>query len=125
GGRRLFAPGMFVRVRVPIGQPQPALLVIDRAIGSDQGLKFVYALDAQNKAQYRRVTTGPLQEDGLRVIEQGIKPDEWIVVGGLRQVRPRMQLQQDPQPMPSFGGPQGAATDAARPQPPPPGENKK
>ena len=45
---------MFVRVRLPIGQPHPALLVIDRAIGSDQGLKFVYVVDAKNKVQYRR-----------------------------------------------------------------------
>ena len=54
-GIRLLSPGMFVRVRLPIGQPHPALLVIDRAIGSDQGLKFVYVVDAENKVQYRRV----------------------------------------------------------------------
>ena len=89
GGHRLLSPGMFVRVRLPIGQPYPALLVIDRAVGSDQGQKYVYVLDAENKVQYRRVTTGPLQDDGLRVIEQGLKPDDWVVVGGLQQVRPR------------------------------------
>ena len=89
GGHRLLSPGMFVRVRLPIGQPHPALLVIDRAIGSDQGHKYVYVLDAENKVQYRRVTTGPLQDDGLRVIEQGLKPDDWVIVGGLQQVRLR------------------------------------
>jgi len=47
--------------------------VIDRAIGSDQGLKYVYVIDAQNKAAYRRVTTGALQADGLRVITEGLK----------------------------------------------------
>ena len=83
GGHRLLSPGMFVRIRLPIGQPHPALLVIDRAVGSDQGLKYVYVLDAENKVQYRRVTTGPLQDDGLRVIEQGLKPDDWVVVGGI------------------------------------------
>src|SRR6185295_10689592 len=66
GGIRLLSPGMFVRVRMPIGQPHPALLVIDRAIGSDQGQKFVYVVDAEHKVQYRRVTTGALQPDGLR-----------------------------------------------------------
>ncbi|HEX4590813.1 MAG TPA: efflux RND transporter periplasmic adaptor subunit, partial [Gemmataceae bacterium] len=66
GGTRLLSPGMFARVRLPLGQPHQALLVIDRAIGSDQGLKYVFVVDAQNKAQYRRVTTGALQEDGLR-----------------------------------------------------------
>src|SRR4029079_8406613 len=57
-GRRLMSPGMFVRIRLPIGQPHPALLVIDRAVGSDQGLKFLYVLDKDNKVQYRRVQIG-------------------------------------------------------------------
>ena len=70
-GARLLNPGMFVRIHLPIGQPHPALLVVDRAVGSDQGLKFVYVLDKDNKVQYRRVTTGPLEDDGLRVIEKG------------------------------------------------------
>jgi multidrug efflux system membrane fusion protein len=61
-GRRLLSPGMFVRIRLPIGEPNQALLVIDRAIGSDQGLKFVYVVDAQHKVQYRRVTTGPCRK---------------------------------------------------------------
>ncbi len=62
GGQRLLSPGMFVRIRLPIGLPHSALLVIDRAIGSDQGMKFVYVMDADDKVQYRRVTTGPLQD---------------------------------------------------------------
>ncbi len=95
-GERLLSPGMFVRIRLPIGLPHPALLVVDRSIGSDQGMKFVYVLDADNKVQYRRVTTGALQDDGLRVIEQGLEPDDWVVVGGLQQVRPR-----NPRPGPS------------------------
>src|SRR5262249_24989520 len=49
GGRQLLSPGMFVRIRLPIGEPRSALLVIDRAVGSDQGLKFVYVLDAEDK----------------------------------------------------------------------------
>jgi multidrug efflux system membrane fusion protein len=95
---------MFVRVRLPLGEPFRARLVIDKAIGSDQGLKFVYVVDAENKIQTRRVETGSLQEGGLRVIapykpktdkepESGIKLDEWVVVGGLPQVRPRMEIQ--------------------------------
>ena len=69
---------MFVRVRLPIGQPHEALLVIDRAIQSDQGLKYVYVVDAQNKVQTRSIKTGALQEDGLRVVEGEIKPDDWV-----------------------------------------------
>jgi multidrug efflux system membrane fusion protein len=103
GGVRLLSPGMFVRVRLPIGQPHPALLVIDRAIGFDQGLKFVYVVDAENKIQYRRVTTGPLEEDGLRVITEGLNPDDWILVGGLQQVRPLLEVRPDQTPMPALG----------------------
>jgi multidrug efflux system membrane fusion protein len=92
---------MFVRIRLPIGQPHPALLVIDRAIASDQGLKYVYVLGAENKLQYRRITTGPLQDDGLRVVE-GVQPGDWVVIGALQQVRPRMEIRPDKVPMPSF-----------------------
>jgi multidrug efflux system membrane fusion protein len=103
-GVRLLTPGMFVRVRLPIGKPHSALLVIDRAISSDQGLKYVYVVDAQNKAQQRRIETGPLQDDGLRVITSGLKPDDWVVVGGIQQVRPRMEIVRDQEPMPTLSG---------------------
>jgi multidrug efflux system membrane fusion protein len=103
GGLRLLSPGMFVRVRLPISQPRQALLVLDRAIGSDQGQKFVYVVDAQRKIQYRRVTTGALQPDGLRVVAQGLKPDDLVLVGGIQQVRPHMEIQPEPQPMPTLG----------------------
>jgi multidrug efflux system membrane fusion protein len=117
-GDRLLSPGMFVRIRLPIGQPHPALLVIDRAVGSDQGLKYVYVLDAKNDVQYRRVTTGPLQEDGLRVITQGLEPAERVVVGGLQQVRPRTQVQPESIPMPSLGPPVGGEAPLAEPRHP-------
>jgi multidrug efflux system membrane fusion protein len=101
-GTRLLKPGMFVRIRLPMGEPHAALLVIDRAIASDQGLKYVYVIDAEDKAQYRRITTGALQEDGLRVVE-GLRPDDWVVVGGLQQVRARIRIRPDKVPMPTLG----------------------
>jgi multidrug efflux system membrane fusion protein len=109
GGTRLFSPGMFVRIRLPIGQRHKALLVIDRAVASDQGLKFVYVLDAESKIQSARVTTGALQDDGLRVIETGLKPDDWVVVGGLQQVRPRMLVKTERVAMPSLATQTAAA----------------
>jgi membrane fusion protein, multidrug efflux system len=122
GGDRLFSPGMFVRIRLPIGQPHKALLVIDRAgftgqstIGSDQGLKFVYVLDADNMVQQRRITTGSLQDDGLRVIESGLAPDDWVVVGGLQQVRLRLVVRPERVPMPSFAAQSTAAAPAEQP----------
>jgi multidrug efflux system membrane fusion protein len=93
---------MFARVRLPLGQPHQALLVIDRAIGSDQGLKYVYVVDAQNKVQYRRVATGALQEDGLREILDGLKPTDLVVVGGLQQVRARSEIRPEKTTMPSL-----------------------
>jgi multidrug efflux system membrane fusion protein len=108
GTGRLFSPGMFVRVRLPIGQPHPSRLVFDRAIQSDQGLKYVYVIDANNKAQYRRVTTGALQPDGLRVIQpstkegEGVNSNDWIVVGALQQVRRDTAVRPVSGPMPSM-----------------------
>jgi multidrug efflux system membrane fusion protein len=118
GGRRLILPGMFVRIRLPIGQPHPALLVIDRAILSDQDLKFVYVVDAQNNVQSRRVTTGPLQSDGLRVITEGLKPDDLVAVGALQQIRPGVSVKPEPISMLSLGGTAAdgskAGTDASK-----------
>lgn len=113
-GTRLLSPGMFVRIRLPIGKPYNAQLVYDQVIQTDQDRKYVYVLDANNKAQYRQVVTGPLQPDGLRVIEgvrydaksrilSGVKPDEWIVVGGLQQVHPNTEVTAQQIPMPSHG----------------------
>jgi multidrug efflux system membrane fusion protein len=104
-GRRLMSPGMFARVWLPVSRPHPAVLVIDRAIGTDQGLKFVYVVGKDGKVAYRRVTTGALQEDGLRVVE-GVGPDELVVVGGLQQVRPGMEVRPDETPMPTIDPPE-------------------
>lgn len=130
-GMRLFVPGMFIRIRLPIGEPHPGLLVVDRAISSDQGLKYVYAVDSSNKVQYRRVMIGALQDDGLRVIEayqpaiagkqieSGLKPDELVVVGSLPQLKPGMEITPDKKEMPIPG-----ATSTPPPQNPPPSAKK-
>ena len=108
GGHRLLSPGMFVRVHLPIGQPHPALLVIDRAIGSDQGLKYVFTMDNKNTIQQKTVQTGALEPDGMRVIEptgnkDDLKADDWVVVGGILQVRAKMEINPDVEPMPTLG----------------------
>jgi membrane fusion protein, multidrug efflux system len=93
GGAQLLVPGMFVRIRLPIDRPHSALLVKDSAITSDQGMKYVYVVDAENKAQQRSVTLGALQEDGMRVIAKGLQPNDWVVIGSLQQIRPRLLIQ--------------------------------
>jgi multidrug efflux system membrane fusion protein len=124
-GRRLLSPGMFVRVRLPIGEPHEALLVIDRAVGFDQGMRFVYVLDKDNKVVYRRVSTGPLEDDGLRVIDGGdLHADDRVVVGALQQIRPGMVVQPDEIAMPTIPTPAGGqapSTVPGKPQPPPSG----
>ena len=110
---RQFAPGMFVRVRFPMGEKYPALLVIDRAIQSDQGLKFVYVVDADNKVQTRSIKTGALQEDGLRVVEEGLKPDDAVIVGAIQQVRPLMVVKPEARTMPTNNGPSEPVPPAA------------
>ncbi len=117
-GVRMLSPGMFVRVRMPIGQGHPAILVIDRAVGSDQGLKFVYVVDAENKVQRRSVSTGALQEDGLRVITEGLKANERVVIGGLQQVSVRKQVEPELMLMPSLNQPDAGESPAANPSEP-------
>jgi len=83
----MLTPGMFARVRIGTPRPVDALLVDDKAIGTDQDKKYVMVVGADNKAVYRAVTLGPVV-DGLRIIRSGLKKDERIVVDGLQRIRP-------------------------------------
>ena len=80
-------PGLFARVKLLGHNSYRAVLVDDRAIGTDQSQKFVYVIDAENKVTYRPVTVGRL-DDGLRIVQKGLQPGETVVVNGLQRVRP-------------------------------------
>ena len=84
-------PGLFARIRVPLSERHSALLVSDRAIGTDQAQKFVLTLTATNTVAYQPVTLGPLIE-GKRIIRSGLHGTEKIVVNGLQRVRPGMPV---------------------------------
>lgn len=99
-GPRVFTPGLFVRIRLPLGLPRKSLLVADRALATDQGQKYLLVVDDKNIVQYRRVTVGPLQDDGLRVISEGLTAGEWVIVSGLQQVRPRSEVKTEKIAMP-------------------------
>jgi len=91
GNRRVMTAGMFARVRFAIADPYPAILVADRAILTDQSLKYVLVVDKAKKNTVVRVdvtVSERLQEDGLRAVEAGLKGDEWIIVEGVNRVRP-------------------------------------
>jgi RND family efflux transporter MFP subunit len=84
---RQLSPGLFARVRLPLGEPHRALLVTERAIDTDQGQKILYLVDDKNEVDSRPVRLGAIH-DGLRAIEDGLKPGERVIVVGLQQVRP-------------------------------------
>ena len=106
------APGLFARVRLPLGDPHQALLVIDRAIDSNQGQKVLYVVDEKNRVASRPVRIGALHER-LRVIEEGLKPGERLIVNGLQQVRPGATIEPKLVDMPvSVAGRQSDAMDS-------------
>jgi RND family efflux transporter MFP subunit len=102
---RQFAPGMFVRVRLPMGEPHPALLVIDRVIQSELGKNFVLVVDDGGVVRQREIKTGALQDNGLRVVEEGLKDDDWVVTGAIQQVKRGMHVTKEPRPMPTLNDP--------------------
>ena len=84
-------PGMYARVRIGGGGKRAALLIDDKAVGTDQNKKFVMVVGADNKASYRPVTLGPVV-DGLRVVRSGVQEGERVIVNGLQRVRPNDQV---------------------------------
>jgi RND family efflux transporter MFP subunit len=96
-------PGQFVRVRLPVGEPYKGLLVIDTAIGIDQGQRYVLVVNDKNKAEYRIVRPGRL-EGVLRVFppDAGLNPGEWVVVNGVQRVRPGIEVRPERVPMPTL-----------------------
>jgi RND family efflux transporter MFP subunit len=95
-GPRVLTPGMFVRLRVPVGEARKALLVPESALGTDQGRKFLYTVSDKDTALRLEATVGPTQ-GSLRVIEQvqgpedpaprSLRADERVIVKGIQRVR--------------------------------------
>ena len=88
----LLVPGLFARVQLDTGSgggkdSANAVLIDERAVGTDQNRKFVYVVTPDSKAEYRQVTLGPAAQ-GLRVVRSGLKAGETIVVNGLQRVHP-------------------------------------
>ncbi len=85
----VLSPGLFVRVRLPIGAPHPAVLVAEDAVGSDQGRRFVYVVNPDDEVVYRPVDVGPTY-GSMRAIRNGLSRGDRIIVNaeGLRRVRP-------------------------------------
>ena len=88
----IFTPGMFARVQVPGSARYQAILVPDTVIASEQARKYVLVVDAENTAMQKYVTLGQVTEDGLRVIKQGLGPDDRVIVNGLMRARPGQKI---------------------------------
>ena len=94
----MLIPGQFARLRMGQAGTHDALLINERAVGTDQNKKFVMVVDADGKAAYREVTLGA-SVNGLRIVTSGLKPNERIVVNGLQRIRPGSLLAPQAVPM--------------------------
>ncbi len=97
GGKRR-RPGMFVRLKVMIGEPYKALVVPDRAILSKMGKKYLYVADENNHVKEIPIVIGQLQEQNLRVIKAGeLKATDRVIVTRLLDIQPKQEIQPVPQ----------------------------
>ena len=94
-------PGAFGSVRVAGSPKYEAVLVADRAIGSDQDQKYVVVVQADGLTKYQKVQLGPIV-DGLRVIQSGLQGDETVVVEGIGKVRPNSKVSAEQTDMNKF-----------------------
>jgi multidrug efflux system membrane fusion protein len=114
----ILTPDLSVRIRMPVGQPQPALLVPDAAVVTDLDRKFLYVLDDKNEVEQRPVVLGG-HSNGMRIIQGGVQEGAWIVVSNLQRVRAGMTVKRKEVPMPQPLSPEDMAP------PPPPVVSKK
>lgn len=94
-GENELTPGLYVRLQLPASDRYPATLVRDEAIGTDLGNRFVLVLGKDAVVSYRAVQLGPKVE-GLRVIREGLKAGDRIVVNGLQHARPGARVAPEP-----------------------------
>ena len=94
-------PGAFGSVRVAGSPKYEAVLVADRAIGSDQDQKYVVVVQADGLTKFQKVVLGPIV-DGLRVIQSGLQGDETVVVEGIGKVRPNSKVSAEQTDMNKF-----------------------
>ncbi len=90
-GRRPLVPGLFAKVRVAVSEPRPAVLIAERAMLSDQSLKYVLVVNKAKNNAVERVDITPSnrpQPSGLVAVEAGLKGDEWVIVEGNNRARP-------------------------------------
>jgi RND family efflux transporter MFP subunit len=93
---QLLLPGVFVRVRVPGRLLSDAILVSERAIGTDLGGKYVMVVGEENMVEQRYIELGPREDDGFVVVIDGLEGDEEYIVNGLLRARPGFPVTPEP-----------------------------
>lgn len=111
-GNGVLTPGLYARVRTGGTSAEPAVLIDDKAVGTDQDKKYVMVVNADNKVSYREVSLGPIVE-GLRIVRTGLHKGERIVVNGLQRVRPNDAITPETVAMEGRGPARLAATSPA------------
>jgi multidrug efflux system membrane fusion protein len=96
-------PGQFGRVRLIGSSPYDALLLPDTAIATDQSRKIVFVVKDDDTVEARPVTLGPI-DDGLRVIREGLKPEDRVIVDGLQRARVGAKVSPHAAPAAPAGG---------------------
>ncbi len=90
---KILIPGQYANVRLLLGENPDALLVPERAVGTDQRGSYVFVLGPESKVEQRYVQIGAMYPGKLLLIEEGLKPGEQIVVEGLQRLRPGIEVE--------------------------------
>ena len=110
--KQLFSPGMFARVRIAGSARYSAVLVPDEAVASDQANKYVLVVGEDGTAQRRNIKIGPMH-NGLRIIREGVKAEDWVVVRGAR-ARPGQKVATKREPIKVSDGTSAVAAQPVR-----------
>jgi len=89
-------PGQFGRVRVPMSQEKPTMLVPDAAVVTDQSVKMLFTVAEDGTVVPKPVELGSLADDNLRIIKSGITPDDRVIINGLLRARPGQKVTPEP-----------------------------
>jgi multidrug efflux system membrane fusion protein len=122
----VLVPGLFARIRLGSAGMTKAILIVDRAVGTDQSKKYVYVVGADNKVEYREVKLGDMSGN-LRIITEGLKAGDRIIIDGLQRAHPGAEVKPELVDMEAPAGkiPEGAAKEAPAAAKDQSGDNKK
>jgi RND family efflux transporter MFP subunit len=102
-------PGQFGRVRIPMSQMRPTMLVPDAAVVTDQSVKMLFTVSPDGTVVPKSVELGPVTDDNLRIIRSGITADDQVIINGLLRARPGQKITPQPGTIEAAAPPSGAS----------------